>query len=101
MRNPVSSDTRRPAETARGNSASGEFAHSLNVTDIHTTWTESRAVMGRGQIAVQQALEQIRAALPFPLVGIDSDNGSEFINAHLKAWCDQSKIQFTRGRPYK
>lgn len=84
-----------------GNSASGEFAHSLNVTDIHTTWTESRAVMGRGQIAVQQALEQIRAALPFPLVGIDSDNGSEFINAHLKAWCDSNKIQFTRGRPYK
>ena len=84
-----------------GNSASGEFAHSLNVTDIHTTWTESRAVMGRSQIAVQQALEQIRAALPFPLVGIDSDNGSEFINAHLKTWCDSNKIQFTRGRPYK
>lgn len=84
-----------------GNSASGEFAHSLNVTDIHTTWTESRAVMGRGQVAVQQALERIQAALPFPLVGIDSDNGSEFINAHLKAWCDQNKIQFTRGRPYK
>jgi hypothetical protein len=84
-----------------GNSASGEFAHSLNVTDIHTTWTESRAVMGRSQIGVQQALEQIRAALPFPLVGIDSDNGSEFINAHLKTWCDSNKIQFTRGRPYK
>jgi len=84
-----------------GNSASGEFAHTLNVTDIHTTWTESRAVRGRGEEAVQRALNEIATTLPFPLLGVDSDNGSEFINWHLKGWCEQQQIQLTRGRPYK
>jgi hypothetical protein len=84
-----------------GNSASGEFGHTLNVTDIHTTWTESRAVRGRGEEAVQRALNEIAGTLPFPLLGVDSDNGSEFINWHLKTWCEQKGIQLTRGRPYK
>jgi hypothetical protein len=84
-----------------GHSASGEFAHTLNVTDIHTTWTESRAVLGRGEGAVQRALNEIATGLPFPLLGVDSDNGSEFINWHLKDWCEQQHIQLTRGRPYK
>jgi len=84
-----------------GNSANGEFAHSLNLTDIHTGWTESRALLGRSQVAVRQAFEEIDEALPFPLLGIDSDNGSEFVNWHLKACCDRKNIQFTRGRPYK
>jgi hypothetical protein len=84
-----------------GNSASGEFIHSLNVTDIHSTWVESRAVMGKSQIAVLNAMQEIEQALPFKLLGIDSDNGSEFINYHLKTFCDQKTIQFTRGRPYK
>lgn len=84
-----------------GNSASGEFLHSLNVTDIHCTWVETRAVMGKSQIGVLNAMKEIEQALPFKLLGIDSDNGSEFINYHLKTFCDQNKIQFTRGRPYK
>jgi hypothetical protein len=84
-----------------GESADGEFAHSLNLTDIHTTWVETRAVLGRGQHAVREALEEMRAALPFVLQGIDSDNGSEFINAHLLRYCERHRIQFTRGRPYK
>ena len=84
-----------------GNSASGDFVHSLNVTDIHCTWVESRAVMGKSQIGVLDAMKDIRQALPFKLLGIDSDNGSEFINYHLKTFCDQNTIQFTRGRPYK
>jgi hypothetical protein len=84
-----------------GNSEKGEFIHSLNVTDIHTTWVESRAVMGKGQAGVLEAMKEIEQALPFKLLGIDSDNGSEFINYHLKAFCDQKNIQFTRGRPYK
>ena len=84
-----------------GDAGDGEFAHSLNVTDIHTTWVETRAVLGRGQHAVQQALEEIRQTLPFLLQGIDSDNGSEFINAHLVRYCRTHRIQFTRGRPYK
>ena len=84
-----------------GNSTRGEFGHTLNVTDIHTTWTESRAVRGRGEEAVQRALNEMAGTLPFPLLGVDSDNGSEFINWHLKAWCEQKEIQLTRGRPYK
>ncbi len=100
-------DVRKPGFTEvdlvshSGNSATGEFAHSLNVTDIHTTWTESRAVLGRGEEAVQRALNEIATGLPFPLLGVDSDNGSEFINWHLKSWCEQKQIQLTRGRPYK
>ena len=84
-----------------GDCAHGEFLHSLNLTDIHTTWVETRAVMGKGQERVQQALETLRAALPFQLRGIDSDNGSEFINDHLYRYCRHDGIQFTRGRPYK
>lgn len=84
-----------------GNSASGDFLHSLNVTDIHCTWVETRAVMGKSQIGVLDAMKDIQQALPFKLLGIDSDNGSEFINYHLKTFCDQNHIQFTRGRPYK
>jgi hypothetical protein len=84
-----------------GDCADGEFLHSLNVTDIHTTWVETQAVMGKGQEGVRQALEAIAGALPFPLRGIDSDNGSEFINDHLYRYCRAWDIQFTRGRPYK
>ncbi len=84
-----------------GSSAEGNFIHSLNCTDIHTTWTETRAVMGRGQTMTLKAFKDIKEQLPFPLKGIDSDNGGEFINYHLKAFCDRYKIQFTRGRPYK
>jgi len=84
-----------------GNSGEGEFAHSLNLTDIHSGWTESRALLGKSQVAVQQALDEIEGVLPFRLLGVDSDNGSEFINWHLKSWCEQKQIQLTRGRPYK
>jgi transposase InsO family protein len=84
-----------------GNSAEGEFAYSLNLTDIHSGWTESRALLGKSQVAVQQALDEIEGVLPFRLLGLDSDNGSEFINWHLKGWCAGKKIQLTRGRPYK
>jgi len=84
-----------------GDRADGEFAYTLNVTDIHTTWVESGAVLGKGEVRVQELLERLRAALPFRLQGIDSDNGSEFINAHLYRYCQRRQIQFTRGRPYK
>jgi hypothetical protein len=66
-----------------GNSGEGEFGHTLNLTDIHTGWTESRALLGKGQAGVQQALQEIQGSLPFRLLGLDSDNGSEFINWHL------------------
>jgi hypothetical protein len=57
--------------------------------------------MGKSQIGVLNAMKEIEQALPFKLLGIDSDNGSEFINYYLKTFCDQNEIQFTRGRPYK
>jgi transposase InsO family protein len=84
-----------------GNAASGEFAYSLNLTDLYTTWTETRAVLGKGEAGVLAAFDDLRATLPFRLLGIDSDNGSEFINRHLARWCWRRDIQFTRSRPYK
>jgi len=84
-----------------GDRSDGEFLHSLNVTDIHTTWVETRAVRGKSQDRVRAALDEIRRALPFRLRGIDSDNGSEFINGQLRRYCGRRRIQFTRGRPYK
>jgi len=84
-----------------GNSASGEFAYSLNLTDVHTGWTETRALLGKGLEAVLQALDEIHAVLPFRLRGIDSDNGSEFINWHVGRWCARHDLQFSRSRPYK
>jgi hypothetical protein len=84
-----------------GPDASGELIHSLNLTDVQTGWVETRAVMGRGESGVVQAIEEIRQSVPFRLQGIDSDNGSEFINHHLYRYCQRHRIQFTRGRPYK
>ena len=84
-----------------GDCADGEFAHSFNVTDIHTTWTETRAVLGKGQGGIVAGLEEMRQSMPFTLRGIDSDNGSEFLNHHLVRYCRTGQIQFTRGRPYQ
>jgi hypothetical protein len=84
-----------------GDRADGEFVYTLNLTDIHTTWVESGALLGKSEVRVQETLERLRGALPFALQGIDSDNGSEFINGHLYRYCRRRQIQFTRGRPYK
>lgn len=85
-----------------GDNAEGHFANTLDMTDIHTAWVERRCVLGKGQEAVQQAIDDIRWCLPFELLGIDSDNGSEFINNYLFGYCQTPpELQFTRGRPYK
>ncbi|HJY88470.1 MAG TPA: transposase family protein, partial [Candidatus Acidoferrales bacterium] len=84
-----------------GSSASGEFAYALNLTDVYTGWTETRAILGQGRQSVLDALEEIQAALPFPLRGINSDNGTEFINWHVGLWCAHHQVQFTHSRPYK
>ena len=84
-----------------GNSADGLFIYSLNLTDIYSGWVETIAVLGKGHRGVLAALESLVARLPFVLCGIDSDNGSEFINDYLVAYCHQHHVQFTRGRPYK
>ena len=84
-----------------GDTAAGQFVYTLTMTDVASGWTECVAIPNRGQLAVLAALETVLERLPFELRGIDSDNGSEFINQSLFAFCDQRKIKFTRGRPYK
>src|SRR6266705_754996 len=88
-----------------GGSAAGEFIYTLDCVDIATGWVERQAVMGKGQLGIVGALGQIEQRLPFALRGIDSDNGSEFINTHLFNFCQQRakphSVQFTRSRPYK
>lgn len=84
-----------------GTSASGAFLYSFVLTDVATTWTECVALRSRSSASVIQALEQVRRALPFPLLGFDTDNGSEFLNNEVIAYCQREQITFTRGRAYK
>ncbi|MFO7806911.1 MAG: transposase [Candidatus Moraniibacteriota bacterium] len=84
-----------------GNSASGEFVCSLTYTDILSQWTESIAVMGKAEKRIIKGLDDIKGRLPFDLLGIDPDNGGEFINWQLFNYCRAREIEFTRGRPYK
>jgi len=84
-----------------GTSAHGSFLYSLVLTDVATGWTECAALLYRGQDTVIQALDRIRRTSPFPLLGLDTDNGSEFINHELIGYCDREGITFTRGRAYK
>jgi hypothetical protein len=85
-----------------GESLSGEFCWSLTMTDVHTQWTETRAVENRGQAAVAGRIAEIEAALPFAILGFDSDNGGEFINWHLAGYFrDRPRpVEFTRSRAY-
>lgn len=82
-----------------GGNASGEFCYTLTLTDVYTGWTEVRAIKNKAQRWTLEALQKVRQQLPFPLLGLDSDNGSEFINAHLKTYCEANQITFTRARP--
>ena len=84
-----------------GGLSQGEFINSLNLTDIFSGWVETEAIMGKGQLRVIEALDRVSERLPFKILGLDSDNGSEFINHHLYRWCEARGIQFTRSRPYK
>ena len=81
-----------------GGNARGEHAWTLDFTDIKTGWTECAAVRNKAQIHVFAALQRVRERLPFPLLGVDSDNGSEFINDELVRYCDQEHLTFTRSR---
>jgi hypothetical protein len=84
-----------------GESTSGEFLYTLDTVDVASGWSECVAVPNRGQQAVFQAVQLIRSRLPFPLLGIDSDNDSAFINDHLYRYTQREHITFTRSRPYK
>ncbi|MDT5306604.1 MAG: hypothetical protein QOE48_2279 [Mycobacterium sp.] len=81
-----------------GGNATGEHAWTLTVTDIATGWTENRSLPSKALKGVMAALDDIAAVMPFPIRGIDSDNGSEFINFHLLDWCCKHQITFTRSR---
>ena len=84
-----------------GETTAGQYLNTLTVTDIATGWTECLAILFRSQEKVSQAIIKLRQRLPFPLLGIDSDNGSEFINHTLFRYCQDEEITFTRCRPYK
>ena len=84
-----------------GRTTAGEYLHTLNAVDMATRWCELEALPNRSQHAVEEALDRMRERLPFPLLGIDSDNDSAFINHNLVRYCDRVKISFTRSREYK
>jgi hypothetical protein len=82
-----------------GTMLEGSFLYTLTLTDIATGWTELLPLLNRTQDAVIAALKRAQHLLPFPILGIDTDNGSEFINVELFTFCEQEEITFTRGRP--
>ena len=84
-----------------GQSVDGIYLNTLTATDLATGWTECRALPNKTQAAVSQAIAAMRHDLPFPLLGLDSDNGSEFINDNLYRYCVDEQITFTRSRPYQ
>lgn len=84
-----------------GGSPRGEYIHTLDMTDVATGWTEIVAVKNKAQRWVFQALKDTIIRLPFPVKGIDSDNGAEFINNHLIRFCEAAHITFTRSRPHR
>lgn len=85
-----------------GNSMAGMFVFTVNVVDLATGWTLQRAVWGKGEQGVKRVVESMEEALPFPLLGFDCDNGSEFLNWHLLKFFSQRKrpIHYTRSRAY-
>ena len=84
-----------------GDNAAGIFISTLNTSDIATGWFEAEPIMGKAQERVLNGLQEIGKRMPCPWLGIDSDNGSEFINRQLYEYCQKKNITFTRSRPYK
>lgn len=86
-----------------GQSMAGEFCWSITATDVHTQWTETRAVPNRGQAAVAARIAQIESSLPFAILGFDTDNGGEFLNWHLLDYFGKrtKPVRFTRSRAYR
>ena len=81
-----------------GGDNNGAFHYTLDATDVATGWTEAITLKSKGERIVAVALDQLRVRFPFAVLGIHSDNGSEFINHHLARWCTDRQITFTRGR---
>lgn len=84
-----------------GSSAAGEFIHTLSTTDISLGWWEGEAIMGRAQERTFQGIQEARIRYPSPWKEIHSDNGAEFINAHLFRYTAKEGLDFSRSRPYK
>ena len=84
-----------------GESVEGFYLTTLSAVDVASGWSECIGVWGKGQDRVKAAVHRIRQRLPFPLLGLDSDNGGEFINQHLYNYCRDKRITFTRSRSYK
>src|SRR4029453_5023591 len=84
-----------------GGLALGDFCQTLDLTDIFTGWTETEAVPNKAQVWVFEAIQTIRKRLPFPLLGLHSNIGSDFVNNELLRYCQQERITFTRARPYR
>ncbi|GAI16426.1 unnamed protein product, partial [marine sediment metagenome] len=84
-----------------GDSAEGFYLTTLSTVDVATGWSECIGVWGKGQQRVGAAVHRVQQRLPFLLLGLDSDNGSEFINQHLYTYCSRKRITFTRSRSYK
>lgn len=84
-----------------GPTLAGEFARTLTATDVFTGWTENVAVRNGAHKWVLAAMDEVVARLPFPMVGLDTDNGGEFINYAMIEWAGEKDIYFTRARPYK
>lgn len=84
-----------------GHSTHGEYLNSLDMIDVKTRWVELQALPNRSQASVKAAIIACRRHLPYALLGLDSDNGAEFINEGLKRYCEDEHITFTRCRPYR
>jgi len=86
-----------------GGSVAGEFVWMVDGVDYATTWVEVRAMWGRGRVGTLAALQDVEASLPFDLLGLDSDNGGEFLNYHVMSWLQKRArpVYMTRSRPYK
>jgi IS30 family transposase len=84
-----------------GDSVEGFYLNTLSAVDVATGWIECMGTWGKGQFRIRQGIHRIRQRLPFSMLGLDSDNGSEFINHHLLSYCRQANITFTRSRSYK
>src|SRR3989344_7421991 len=82
-----------------GGDPQGEFIYSLDMVEIFSGWSEQIAVLGKGERGIVQSINTVKTGLPFELFGLDSDNGSEFVNYHLVRYCQEKNLYFTRSRP--